>query len=206
MNIDILTTFIVASATMIFIPGPTTLLVAHYALMHGKKIGRYTVPAVALGDIAALVITFSGISALVQKYPDGLFFLKIIGGIYLCFLGLMAIFKPQELNDSSDDNQHMPIKKIFIHMLIITALNPESIFFLLAFFSQFIDSSKDILQQLVILGSVYVFIGASSSIVYTLAADKIRIATRSAKFRKAMNLITGTLLNLFGILIIYNAF
>ncbi len=193
--------FCTASAAIIFIPGPTTLLLAHYAIIHGKKIAKYTIPAVALGDLIALTITFSGLGALISKYPQGMFILKLFGGLYLLILGLMSIFKPKDLNDTGHVIENIPVKKIFMHIVFITSFNPESVIFLLAFFAGFMNIEDSTLDQMLILGSAYITIGVICSILYTLAADKIRVWNKSPVFRKSVNLVTGILLISFGIIL-----
>ena len=43
--------FLAANALLVYTPGPTMLLVVHYALTYGRQVGKYTIPAVLLGDI-----------------------------------------------------------------------------------------------------------------------------------------------------------
>ena len=46
--------FLAANALLVYTPGPTMLLVVHYALTYGRQVGKYTIPAVLLGDIIAV--------------------------------------------------------------------------------------------------------------------------------------------------------
>jgi threonine/homoserine/homoserine lactone efflux protein len=69
-------------------PGPTVLLIAHYALRYGRWSGRYAIPATILGDITALILTFTDLGAILKFFPESFLILKIAGGIYMIILGI----------------------------------------------------------------------------------------------------------------------
>ena len=81
MNFELFIAFFFASSFMIFIPGPTALIIVHYALQYGKWAGRFSIPAVILGDIAALTLAFAGLGAFLNLFPEWFFVLKIAGGL-----------------------------------------------------------------------------------------------------------------------------
>jgi threonine/homoserine/homoserine lactone efflux protein len=56
--------FVAASAVLLAIPGPTTLLVIFYALGHGRKAATSTVAGVALGDFTAMTASMLGLGTL----------------------------------------------------------------------------------------------------------------------------------------------
>ena len=90
--------FFVATTALMIAPGPTAMLVVHYALIYGKKISRYTIPSVMLGDIVAIILAFSSIEGLLTIFPNALYFFKIGGGAYLIFLGLVSLGSENHFN------------------------------------------------------------------------------------------------------------
>ena len=60
----------------------------------------------------------------------------------------------------------------------MTALNPKSIAFFVAFVPQFIDRSAPLLPQFVILEATFVTLAALNALAYALAADRLRSRIR----------------------------
>ena len=82
--------FFLSSIVISIIPGPTVLLVVHYALQYGKWSGRFTIPAVMLGDIVALTLSLTGTGTILKLFPESFTTLKIIGGLYLIVLDTVS--------------------------------------------------------------------------------------------------------------------
>ena len=78
MILDLYISFIASVIFITFMPGPTILLVVHYALQHGRSSGKFSIPAVILGDISAIIFAFTGLGAIIKLFPDSLVYFKII--------------------------------------------------------------------------------------------------------------------------------
>ena len=59
MSTQLYTAFIIASAILLAIPGPTVLTVISYSLSHGRRANVPLVAAVALGDSTALASRYA---------------------------------------------------------------------------------------------------------------------------------------------------
>jgi threonine/homoserine/homoserine lactone efflux protein len=70
------------------------------------------------------------------------------------------------------------MRGIFGHAFLVTALNPKSIAFFVAFVPQFIDNDAAILPQLVIMEATFVGFAALNALVFALAADHLRARIR----------------------------
>jgi threonine/homoserine/homoserine lactone efflux protein len=64
MHIDLWFAFVLASAVVLVIPGPTILTVMSYSLAHGRAVNVPLVAAVALGDCTSLSLSLLGLGAL----------------------------------------------------------------------------------------------------------------------------------------------
>ena len=186
--------FLAANALLVYTPGPTVLLVVHYALTYGRQVGKYTIPAVLLGDIIAVNFSLYILASLLKLFPSSFSILKIIGGLYMIILGVSNILSRKKF--ASDEKIHVtrPSKKVFTHVMLITALNPKTIIFLLAFLSQFLNPNGNIFSQTLLMGVSFVILGLTGSSFYTVAAGKIHRLVNTPRAQKIVHLISGSIL------------
>ena len=144
MALDHWLAFVAASAVLLAIPGPTVLLVVSYALGHGRRAAGSTVAGVLLGDFTAMTASLLGLGALLAASATLFSVLKWIGALYLVYLGIKLWRAPVA---AAADEAMAPIerhRRIFLHAYAVTALNPKSIVFFIAFLPQFLDHGAPI--------------------------------------------------------------
>ena len=91
MPIELWLAFVAASAVLLVLPGPTILTVISYSLAHGRRAQLPLVAAVALGDSTALVLSLLGLGALLATSAFWFTVVKVVGGLYLLYLGLKLL-------------------------------------------------------------------------------------------------------------------
>ncbi|MEP4293235.1 MAG: LysE family translocator, partial [Rhizobiaceae bacterium] len=138
---------------------------------------------VALGDLIAMTASLAGLGALVLASAQLFILLKWAGAIYLIYLGI-KLFRsaPTARLDSGDgsgdgggeDLLATPSKGVFGHAAAVTALNPKSIVFFIAFVPQFITPDQPLTPQFVILIATFVGMAAINALAYALLADRLR--------------------------------
>ena len=69
----------------------------------------------------------------------------------------------------------------------MTALNPKSIAFFIAFVPQFIDHDRALLPQFVVMETTFVVLAAINALTYALAADQLRLRIRRPEVLKWLN-------------------
>jgi len=144
--------FAAASAVLLAIPGPTILLVISYALGHGRKTAGATVAGVALGDFTAMTASMLGLGALLATSAAIFTVLKWVGAAYLIWLGIKLWRAPVAAGGDADVETtptERPLR-IFFHTYAVTALNPKSIVFFVAFLPQFLDLGQPLFTQMAI--------------------------------------------------------
>ena len=180
--------FFVASTVLVLIPGPTVLLVVSYALTQGRKVAIAMAAGVALGDLTAMTASLAGLGAILIASATLFTALKWIGAAYLIYLGVRLWRSPPELPDTpAEAEQSRSVRGIFGHAFVVTALNPKSIAFFVAFVPQFIDHNAALLPQLVIMEATFVTLGGLNALFYALAADRLRVSIRRPGVLKWMN-------------------
>jgi threonine/homoserine/homoserine lactone efflux protein len=128
---------------------------------------------VALGDFVAMTASLLGLGALVMASATLFTVLKWVGAAYLIWLGVKLI---RSAPSTGLDVQATDITAngVFKHAAAVTALNPKSIAFFIAFVPQFIRPDAPLLPQFVILIATFVGLAAANALAYALLADKMR--------------------------------
>jgi threonine/homoserine/homoserine lactone efflux protein len=195
MALDHWLAFVAASAVLLAIPGPTVLLVISYALGHGRRSATSTVAGVALGDFTAMTASMLGLGALLAT-SAGLFTgLRWAGAAYLVFLGVKLWRAPVGVADSVEAVVKVARPgRIFLHAYAVTALNPKSIVFFIAFLPQFLDSAAPVVPQLVIFEASFLALATLNALTYALLASMARRTIRKPRVQRAVNRVGGSLL------------
>lgn len=174
MPLDLWLTFVAATAAMMLIPGPTVLLVLSYALSKGRSVALASAGGVALGDLVAMSASLAGLGALVLASATAFTALKWIGAAYLVYLGLKLIRSAKDADFNIPEASDITPARVFRHTAAVTALNPKSIAFFIAFVPQFITPHAPLTPQFTILITTFVTLGGLNALMYALAADKLR--------------------------------
>lgn len=199
MTLETWAAFALASAILLAIPGPTILLVISYALGHGRRPAAAIVAGVALGDLTAMTASMLGLGAVLAASAALFTGLRWIGGAYLVYLGIKLWRAPvQPLEAAPVQNDRLA--RIGFHAFAVTALNPKSIVFFVAFVPQFIEASAPLLPQVAVMELTFVTLAALNAALYGWLAASARAQFASVTARRAINRVGGGLLMGAGLL------
>jgi threonine/homoserine/homoserine lactone efflux protein len=196
MSIEHWLAFVAASAVLLAIPGPTILLVISYAMTHGRKVAGATVAGVALGDFTAMTASMLGLGALLATSAMLFTALKWAGAAYLVYLGI-KLWRAPVATQALDREEDMPAIKpwrVFLHTYAVTALNPKSIVFFVAFLPQFLDLSQPLLSQMVIFEVTFLVLATLNASLYGLLATLARNTIRKPTVQTIVNRTGGSLM------------
>ncbi len=166
--------FVAASTLLVLIPGPTVLLVLSYAISQGRRVAVSTAAGVAVGDLIAMTASLAGLGALVLASATLFTALKWVGAIYLVYLGIKMILGAQTAAFALPEAQAISSRRTFGHAAAVTALNPKSIAFFIAFVPQFLTPTAPLLPQFLILIATFVSIATLNALAYALLAGSLR--------------------------------
>ena len=192
------------TATFLLIPGPTILLVISYSLIRGRQAVFALLLGVGLGDIVAMILSFIGVGLLLQTVTIAFQFLKWIGAAYLIWLGIRMWRSASESMELSAITDKKAWHAIMVNAFVITALNPKSIVFFLAFLPQFINSEKPFIPQSLILGSTFLVLAIISVLFYSMLASFTGQQMQLSLIHRWTNRIGGSLLIGAGGMIAFN--
>jgi threonine/homoserine/homoserine lactone efflux protein len=194
MSIEIWIAFVVASAIVLVIPGPTVLTVIGYSVTHGRRVNLPLVLAVALGDSTAAVASLFGLGALLATSAFWFTLVKWVGGTYLIYLGVKSLRAGATSADVASLDPTITRWRVFANTYVVTALNPKSVVFFVAFLPQFIDHSGNVTRQLMALAVTFVVMAAINATLYAVFAASARRLLTSARAQRRFNIAGGSLL------------
>ena len=172
MSFDLWLAFVASSTLLLLIPGPTVLLVLSYALSKGRSVAVASAAGVAMGDFLAMTASLLGLGALVLASATAFTVLKWIGAVYLVWLGIKLIRSAPK--EGLAPAREVEARGVFGHTATVTALNPKSIAFFIAFVPQFIDPQTALMPQFASLNATFVSLAAVNALAYALLADRLR--------------------------------
>jgi homoserine/homoserine lactone efflux protein len=193
MSIEHWLAFVAASTILLAIPGPTILLVISYALGHGRRAATPIVAGVALGDFTAMTASMLGLGALLAASAELFTVLKWAGAAYLIYLGIQLWRAPVGEAAAVEAPPQKPVR-MFLHAWIVTALNPKSIVFFVAFLPQFLILSEPLLGQMIILEATFLVLATANATIYALVASAARTTIRKPRVQRLVNRTGGSLL------------
>ncbi len=175
MSFDLWLAFVAASTALLLIPGPTVLLVLSYALTKGRSVAVASAAGVALGDLVAMTASLAGLGALVLASATAFTVLKWVGAVYLIWLGIRLLRSaPSAGLEAMGTARDVTAQGVFGHAAAVTALNPKSIAFFIAFVPQFLRPEAPLIPQFAILIATFVGLAAVNALAYALLADRLR--------------------------------
>jgi threonine/homoserine/homoserine lactone efflux protein len=175
--------FVLTSLVVLIIPGPTILLVIGDALAHRGRSAYATVAGVAAGDLSAFTLSMAGLGAVLATSAAWFTALKWAGAAYLVYLGIQALRGASGAGAMTVTGQSGSSRQRFAKAWLVTALNPKSIVFFVAFVPQFLDARLAFWPQAVVLIPTFVVMATANAAVYALLARALasRLTTRRAQ-------------------------
>ncbi|MFV0474996.1 MAG: LysE family translocator [Pikeienuella sp.] len=199
MPLDLWLAFAAASAVLLAIPGPTVLLVTAYALGAGRKVALWMTLGVFLGDLLAVTASVLGLGALLMASATLFTALKWIGGAYLVWLGWKLFTAPATGAAVVARGTGKSGPAMCLHAFAVTATNPKSIVFFIAFLPQFVDPALPAAPQLAAMVATFTLLGALNALIYALAAGSLRERIRRPEIMRWLNRGGGSALVAMGL-------
>ncbi len=173
-----LVAFAAVSFAIIIIPGPSVMFVIGRALSLGRRAALVTVAGNALGFYVQVVFVALGLGAIVERSVAVFTAIKLIGAVYLVWVGVQAIVHRRVNAQVSVDVEGAGIvthRSLFVDGFVVGVANPKTIVFFAAILPQFVDTGgAPAGVQMLGLGVIFAVIALASDSVWGLAAGTAR--------------------------------
>lgn len=152
MSIELATllTFVPAALALNLTPGADMMMCLAQGIGGGPRAGIAASAGVALGGLIHAAIAGLGLGALMAALPWLFDVIRWLGVAYLLWLALRVLGS----GVVTSMPQAVSVRRAFREGLIVNLTNPKVILFILAFVPQFVDPSRPVLMQFLILGGI----------------------------------------------------
>lgn len=197
--------FSLIAAILTITPGVDTFLVLRNVLRGGRKDGFVTTLGICSGLFVHVLFSAIGLSIILAQSATAFSILKLVGAIYLCWIGLQSLrsaFSKEEngMNlKSQETDVQVKLRKSFGEGFLTNILNPKVAIFYLAFLPQFISPGDPVLAKSVLLTFIHYVMGVIWLGTLAVLIDRTRHWVTNPKVRHWVEGISGTMLVLFGI-------
>ncbi|MGJ7037353.1 threonine/homoserine/homoserine lactone efflux protein [Shinella sp. BE166] len=189
------TAYVIAAGS----PGPSNMRIMGVAMHQGRRAALLLAAGVVSGSIFWGMMAATGISAILTRYAEALFVLKIFGGLYLLYLaykaGRAALTSDDKAREAMSKDAALSGASLYRRGLLMHLTNPKSILAWIALMTLGLGPGASTHTLVAILGgcavlSVTIFCGYA--IVFS-TGPMVRL------YRRARRGIEGTLAVFFGL-------
>ena len=166
--------FLLATLGFAYLPGPAMLYTAAQTLGRGRRAGWLAVIGVHMGCYIHVFAAALGLALLFAAIPPAYVAMKIIGGLYLLWMG-MRLWR-QGIRAHGGEVPLATTKRVLRDSFLVEVLNPKTALFFVAFLPQFVqpESVMPVAWQLLWLGIATNVLFSSADIVVVLLASPLR--------------------------------
>ena len=200
MNINLLITFLIGMIVLAATPGPGVFGSMAKAAAEGFKMSLFFIGGLVLGDIIFLSLALLGLSAISKMMGDMFVAIRIVGGLYLIYLGIkMFRSSPNSTNTKTnwDENKWQTCVSGFL----LTLGNPKPILFYASVLPTIINFNEvrliDALVMMMLVALVSFSVLGTDSYIASLS-HKIQL---NGKMQTRTNQAAGFVLAIVGIIV-----
>ncbi len=165
--------FLAAACVIALSPGPGIFYVAARTLADGRGAGLASSLGTGLGGLVHVAAGAVGVSALIMASAEAFAVLKIVGALYLVWLGIKTAREAGI--DVSATTRGGSAGKAFRDGIVVEALNPKTAAFFLAFLPQFVDPAiGPVWLQFLALGLISVMLNTTVDVIVVITAARAR--------------------------------
>jgi RhtB (resistance to homoserine/threonine) family protein len=180
----------------VIVPGPDFALILNKSISIGRRVAILCSLGLGIGILCHAIFAIFGLSLLISYSPVAFNIIKILGGLYLVYIGLsiLGIIKSKETKSKPKGKFDNPIFQGFLTNI----LNPKVIIFFIAIFSQIVSPNT-------ILGFKLLY-GLEMGIATTLWFTFVAVILTNPNFNKlfsryikVIEKITAIVMIIFGL-------
>jgi threonine/homoserine/homoserine lactone efflux protein len=190
-----LAAFSLAAALIVLLPGPDTLVVLRELMRAGRRRAAQTVAGVLCGLAVWVGAAALGLSALLRASDTGFLVLKIVGGMYLIWLGVQSL----RLRRLAERPQRRLLGRGFVAGFATDLLNPKVGVFFVTFLPGFVPHGYSVGAVSVLFGAIFIAETALYFAVLLAVATPVTRWLGDARIRRRIDATAGAVLIGLGI-------
>lgn len=199
MEFQIYLVFAATSAVVILSPGPSAILVASQGAGGGWKRAIIGIIGIICATSIYFLLSATGIASLIAASNLLFSIIKWAGVAYLIYLGSAAILSKNHGISIKAGAPQKSRASLFAQGFVVEFANPKALLYFVAILPQFVDVTKPIAQQFVIMGATDASLQLVIYSIYALLGDRLARGRVKSWVVSAVNKVAGAALIFAGI-------
>ncbi|AZV45798.1 LysE family translocator [Nautilia sp. PV-1] len=194
--------YLIVSVLTITSPGAAILLAINNSMKYDLRAVVFSSFGNILGLFILSLIAMFGVGILIKTSDTFFWILKIVGAVYLIYLGIkhmMSGHKEFHLSKSCEHLRNYSPKKVFVKGFLVAATNPKPILFFTAIFPLFLSQNHSVVLQFFIMTFTFMAISFISLMSYGLISKHAKAWFFDDKSLELFYKISGAIFVLMGI-------
>ena len=194
MELSTWLTFFIAAWLISLSPGAGAVAAMSAGLNHGFARGYVMSFGLILGIWTQVLVVGLGLGALIAASSLAFAIVKWLGVAYLVWLGIKQWRAPaRPIVETDADGTNVSPRTLILRGWMINAVNPKGTVFLLAVVPQFLDLSRSLAPQYLVIAATLALTDLVVMGGYTALAAKLLRLLKSPRQIKALNRTFGSL-------------
>ncbi|MHC8523882.1 LysE family translocator [Rossellomorea sp. H39__3] len=186
--------FLLTGILLNLIPGADTMYIVGRSISQGRTAGIYSVLGIISGSLVHTLFVAFGLSLILVKSVLLFNVIKVIGVVYLVYLGIRMILDKSNLAFQQATGTTVNKRKIYIQGLLTSLTNPKVSLFFIAFMPQFIDPNVTSPVPFLILGLTFTITGLLWCLFVAYFSSYVTKTLRgNQKVGQVLNKVTGVI-------------
>jgi len=201
-------TFAVIAGLLTITPGVDTMLVIRNVLARGRTAGLLTTAGICCGLFVHATLSALGLSLILVRSATAFEAVKLIGAVYLMWLGVQAVRQSLRREPFPADEDGVAAasapaadhnRTSFLEGFLSNVLNPKVAVFYLAFLPQFMSAGDWVFGKSVLLATIHFAEGVVWLSALTFFISRAQEWIRRPRVRRTMEAALGVVLIGFGV-------
>ena len=203
MELHVWLAFLVASCVIAVSPGSGAVLSMSHGLSYGVRRTTATIVGLQLGLAVILLVAGLGVGAVLTASATAFTVIKVVAACYLLWLGWRQWRAPVAPAASADGGEaarepDLTAPQRVLRGFLTNVTNPKGIVFMAAVLPQFIQPTRPLWLQLLVLLATTVMVDVTVMHGYAWLAARLQGVLRSVRARRAQNRVFGGVLMTMG--------
>lgn len=169
----------------LLLPGPDFIAVVRSSMARGTAAGLQTTAGVTLGLGMYSGLSLLGLSAVLVEYQWLAWAVRVLGGLYLGYLGMRLIFARPINVDADEPDAAMRAGNAFLFGFLVTLTNPKAIVLFASVFATAVTEAMPVW----VMATMVAIVMASSFTWYALVALFMSSRPVMSRFRRGQHWI-----------------
>ncbi len=194
--------FIFVALLLVISPGPNGLLIAKTVPTSGKGAGFANIAGFLAAFYLHGSLSILGISVILTQSAEAFMIIKILGAMYLFWIGIKALISAyrhsETITDIKPTSKNKTLATSCLEGFLTNALNPKVSMFYLAAFPQFIPAGDNAVAYAFLLVTIHSIMNMAWFSSMVILFSRLTTAAKNQTFQRWLKGVTGVVFVGFG--------